>query len=159
MYIHIPCIFPRPPSPLTSQELELNTSPQKHIAEVLTPLTRLRTLRLNLDFPDTTGPRTSRHVNTARHLAWLAAARTRGLEVADLLEPHCPALEHAALLVHDTSGSYWWQFCPGGQVEVDPLRAEMYVCFLCVSMDGVSWLTCRVVTMSLSRWPGASATR
>ncbi|PIL37528.1 hypothetical protein GSI_01222 [Ganoderma sinense ZZ0214-1] len=100
----------------------------KHIAETLAPLARLRTLHLNLDFPDSTGPRTScasQHSNTARHLAWFAAARTRGLEVADILEPHCPALEHAALLVHDASGSYWWRFRPArGRPEHERVEHE-----------------------------------
>ena len=99
----------------------MNPPPQKHIAEVLTPLSHLRTLRLNLDFPDSTGPRTAcaaQPSNTARHLAWFAAARTRGLEVAALLEPHCPALEHAAILVHGAAGSHWWRFRPArGRLE------------------------------------------
>ncbi|KAI1795083.1 hypothetical protein LXA43DRAFT_1110592 [Ganoderma leucocontextum] len=100
----------------------------KHIAQVLTPLTHLHTIRLNLDFPDSTGPRTScatRHSNTMRHLAWLAAARTRGLEVADLLEPHCLALELVGILVHDAAGSYWWRFRPArGRPEHERVEHE-----------------------------------
>ena len=74
-----------------------------------------------------------------RHISWLAAARQRGLEIADMLEPHCPALEYVALLSHDAAGSYWWRFHTtswgGERVEQDRTEAEEYVCeflLLCV---------------------------
>ena len=60
----------------------------------------------------------------AGDLAAAAAHYTRGLEVADLLEPHCPALEHAALLVHDASGSYWWRFRPARGTRAEHERVE-----------------------------------
>ncbi|EJF62240.1 hypothetical protein DICSQDRAFT_126526 [Dichomitus squalens LYAD-421 SS1] len=108
----------------------------KHITQVLTPLAHLRTLRLNLNFPDSTGPRSAclrGPGDGKRHMAWLAAARQRGLEIADMLEPHCPALESVALLSHDASGSYWWRFRTaswgGERVEHDRTDAEE-----CVSM-------------------------
>ena len=106
---------------------------QQHITKLLTPLKTLRALRLNLDFPDTTGPRTSlkQYGEPMRHTRWIAAAQMRGLEMADVMEAHCPELECVCLLVHDASGSYWWKFrpskWPGGRVDHERSEAETCV--------------------------------
>ncbi|KAI0758098.1 hypothetical protein C8Q74DRAFT_1303147 [Fomes fomentarius] len=88
--------------------------PYKDIVKCLASIQTLRVLHLNLDWPDMTGPRSSsiKHVGESRHNRWIAAARTRGLEVVDILEPHCLDLECACLLIHESTGSYWWKFRP-----------------------------------------------
>ncbi|RPD67359.1 hypothetical protein L226DRAFT_477766 [Lentinus tigrinus ALCF2SS1-7] len=105
--------------------------PYINIVNALVTIRSLRELRLHLDFPEATCPRMSYIEFADRHDRWIEAAERRGIEVVDILEPHCPNLEYVGLLNYDASrGSYWWKFrtskWPGGRVDRERRDTESF---------------------------------
>ena len=101
-----------------------------HIAQVLSARTTLRTLRLNLDFPE---DHQAYCANLPKRDAWLALFRDeRGPEIVEIVAASCPWLEHVALLYHGFEGATWAEFHPQRCAEprfvLDNTREHLYVC-------------------------------
>ncbi|PIL28943.1 hypothetical protein GSI_08990 [Ganoderma sinense ZZ0214-1] len=80
-----------------------------HIAQLLSTLTSLVTLRLNLDFHDDHQAYCAAPWERER---WFPLFKTRGFEIVDLLQASCPHLEHVALLYHGDPAATWAEFHP-----------------------------------------------
>ncbi|KAI0708670.1 hypothetical protein C8Q76DRAFT_799900 [Earliella scabrosa] len=79
-----------------------------HIAELLAAATSLRTVHLNLDFPDDHGPYCS---EPSERKAWYPTFQQLGWEVVDVMQ-RCPLLEYVGLLYHGMPGTTWAEFHP-----------------------------------------------
>ena len=83
-----------------------------HIAQILSAITTLRTVRLNLDFHDTCGVLyQDQHYDLTPLWDWCAAVETRGAELFHLFRETCTSLEYVALIAHGF-GSWWREWHP-----------------------------------------------
>nr|VWP00244.1 Inosine-5'-monophosphate dehydrogenase (IMP dehydrogenase) (IMPD) (IMPDH) (EC [Ganoderma boninense] len=80
-----------------------------HIAQLLSAAKTLRTLRLNLDFPE---DHQAYCANQEKRDEWLVLFRERGPEIVEIVATSCPRLEHVALLYHGYEGGTWAEFHP-----------------------------------------------
>ncbi|PIL28961.1 hypothetical protein GSI_09008 [Ganoderma sinense ZZ0214-1] len=90
------------------------------IAQALTAVKSLRTVRLNLDFHDDHGPYCG---NNAKRERWRDTFMgQRGPEVLAIMQ-ECPLLQHVALLYHGHPSATWVEFqtarCPGPRVVLE----------------------------------------
>ncbi|PIL28942.1 hypothetical protein GSI_08989 [Ganoderma sinense ZZ0214-1] len=80
-----------------------------HIARLLSTLTSLLTLRLNLDFHDDHQAYCGAPWERER---WFPLFKARGFDIVDLLQESCPRLEHVALIYHGIPAATWAEFHP-----------------------------------------------
>ncbi|KAI0767502.1 hypothetical protein C8Q74DRAFT_1427955 [Fomes fomentarius] len=96
------------------QPEDLVQIPYLQIARELAKLISLRTLRLNLDFPDTCGVAFQRSEPELAEQwdAWHSILEARGQEILDIMETGCPQLQHVALIHHGERSSAWVEWRP-----------------------------------------------